>query len=444
MADKKHTLICLYLAFILASTISASTFMHSVQAQTTIMSISPPSVIAVAGQDFTINVDINGVLNLYGWEFKLSWNSTLLDAINAQEGQFLKHSGTTFFSYNVNATEGRMVVDCTLIGNVLGVSGDGTLANITFNVEDGGQSVLDLFEVTLLDPFEQQIPCEVLDGYGSFTYPHDVAVTNVAAWPITVLPGTIVNIDVTVQNQGSFDETFNITIYADSQFIESETVFVSTGLVTGVAFNWNTADFGKGDYSIIASASVVQDETDIADNNKTSSDVVTILHIGHDVAITSVQPAKTVIGQRYVLKVAVKVKNYGTYTETLTADLFVNTTTIQTQSITLTSGEIAQLNFTWGTVGYVYAFTITATAMPVQGEVETADNSLTFGIVKVSCIGDIGGDYITDSKDFVLIKKAIPSISGSSRWNPNADINCDNLVDAKDYQILKNHIPSHV
>jgi len=401
-------------------------------------------VVAVTGEDFTINVDINGVLSLYGWEFRLGWNTTLLDVISAQEGQFLKHGGTTFFSYNANVSEGRMVVDCTLIGNVLGVSGDGTLANITFNVKDGGQSVLDLSEVILVDPFEQQIPCEVLDGYGSFIYPHDVAVTSVTAWPITVLPGAIVNIDVTVQNQGSFDEIFNVTVYADSQFIESETVFVSVGLIAGVEFTWNTEGFGKGDYSIIASASVVQDETDIADNNRTSSDVVTILYIGHDVAITSVQPAKTVIGQGYVLKVAVKVKNYGTYTETFTVDLFVNTTAIQTQSITLTSGEIAQLNFTWDTVRYVYAYTITAVAIPVQGEVETADNSLTFGIVKVSCIGDIGGDYITDSKDFVLIKKAIPSVPGSSRWNPNADINCDNLVDAKDYQILKNHIPSYV
>jgi hypothetical protein len=76
------------------------------------------------------------------------------------------------------------------------------------------------------------------------------------------------------------------------------------------------------------------------------------------------------------------------------------------------------------------------------GETDLSDNTKVYGVVKVSCIGDINGDYVTDAKDFQLVKKAIPSIPGSPKWNPNANVNNDFVIDGKDYQIVKSHIPT--
>lgn len=64
------------------------------------------------------------------------------------------------------------------------------------------------------------------------------------------------------------------------------------------------------------------------------------------------------------------------------------------------------------------------------------------GLKVVSCLGDINLDFLTDGKDFVLVKKAMGSTPGSPRWNPKADLNADSSVGVQDYQIVKTHIPS--
>jgi hypothetical protein len=174
-----------------------------------------------------------------------------------------------------------------------------------------------------------------------------------------------------------------------------------------------------------------------------AENTVTVLCLGHDVAITNVQPAKTVIGQGYDLLIGVAVKNYGTYGEAFDTTACSNQTVIQIQAANLASGESTLMTFTWNTTNAIRAYTITANATILPEENDISDNALVYGIVKVTCIGDINGDYVTDVKDYQLVKEAIPSIPGSLKWYPNADINCDGAITAKDYQLVKSHIPSY-
>jgi hypothetical protein len=60
-----------------------------------------------------------------------------------------------------------MVADCTLLGNVPGVSGSGTLATITFNVKGAGESPLTLWDVALLNSLEHSITTQVVSGYAT-------------------------------------------------------------------------------------------------------------------------------------------------------------------------------------------------------------------------------------------------------------------------------------
>jgi hypothetical protein len=145
-----------------------------------VVSVSPSSVTSSVSQNFTINVNVSGVSDpygLYGWEFILTWNSTLLDAVNVTEGPFLKAATSTFFTSAVNATDGSVKVDCTLTGNVNGVTGDGTLASITFYVYNSGGCPLHLAETILVNsqgqPIQTQAP---VDSYGYFTVASDVAI----------------------------------------------------------------------------------------------------------------------------------------------------------------------------------------------------------------------------------------------------------------------------
>jgi hypothetical protein len=133
------------------------------------LSVEPETVQGRTGQDLTLNISISNVNNLYGWEFYFGWDSSLLSLVSVNEGPFLKSGGNTDFSYFLNTTGEHVVVDCTLEGQIPGVSGDGTLATATFNVTNVGQCPLNLYNVDLRDSSDAQIPCQAISGYGYFS-----------------------------------------------------------------------------------------------------------------------------------------------------------------------------------------------------------------------------------------------------------------------------------
>jgi hypothetical protein len=106
---------------------------------------------------------------------------------------------------------------------------------------------------------------------------HDVAVTNVTSSKIVVCQGfNCCDINVTVANQGSYTETFNVTVYVIDTDTDNTTgiaTFVNVTLAiynsTNLTFDWNTTGFAKGSYTPSAYAEPVPDETDIDNNNFT-------------------------------------------------------------------------------------------------------------------------------------------------------------------------------
>jgi hypothetical protein len=163
-----------------------------------------------------------------------------------------------------------------------------------------------------------------------------------------------------------------------------------------------------------------------------------------DINVTAIKTNKTVVGKGRNLNITASILNEGSLTETFTVDFYANSTLIGTVPIiSLVPGSNINITYTWNTTGWAKAVNISATCTPLPGEADLTDNTKYCDTyVKVSCIGDINGDYVTDSKDFVLVKKAIPSVPGDPKWNPNADMNDSNSCTVTDYQIVKNNIPS--
>ena len=269
-----------------------------------------------------------------------------------------------------------------------------------------------------------------------FTLPHDVAVISVTASPTMAPGGQPISISVTVQNQGTYTESFNVTAYYNSNIIEKQPLSLDRGASAALTFTWNTTEADKGDCAISAEASVVPGETDMRDNVKATNSMVTILSPGHDVAIKSVTPCKTVVGQGYSLFIYIIPKNYGSFTETFNITVYYNETNlIATQNfITLTSGNSTTITFPWNTTGLPYGnYTIRAVADAVPGETETADNTSTYDKVLVTLVGDANGDCWVDWKDLLLmLVPAYGTTLGDPTWNPNCDFNGDNCVDWKD------------
>jgi len=423
---------------LIVSVSSLSILVRSVQsAAVTTVNVVPQSVTASVGEVFTVSIRVTGVLDLYGWQFKLNWTASTLDVVNVVEGSFLNSNRTTFFTFIADNTTGHILVDCTLVGPVLGVNGDGVLANMTFYVKEAGQSPLDLYEATLLNSREMEIPCELAGGYGYFNVGHDVAVTNIEASPTMGLIGDIIEINVTVQNLGGFDENFNVTVHANSQVIGIQSVSLSSDSTANLTFTWDTTGFGKGEYAIAASASVVQGEVETGNNTRTADVVVTLLNLGHDVAIVSVAPLKTVVGQGYSLKIAVTVKDYGVFDEAFNVTAYADSTAVDTQTVALASGQKAVVLIIENTSGIAKGnYTLSAEAGPVPEETETADNTAIDGWVVITIPGDVNGDESVNIYDAIILAGAYNSQPDVQYWNPNADINGDNVVDLYDAILL--------
>ena len=110
-----------------------------------------------------------------------------------------------------------------------------------------------------VDPYPLMQPWSIVN---------DVAVLSVTPSNDMVYQGQVVNITVVVRNEGTVNETFNVTAKYFNRIIGTKTVtnltqYESTTLV----FNWNTTGAPTGfNYEIRAEASTVAGETDIADN----------------------------------------------------------------------------------------------------------------------------------------------------------------------------------
>jgi len=103
---------------------------------------------------------------------------------------------------------------------------------------------------------------------------HDIAVTNVLPSKTVAGLGQVIYVNATVQNQGDFLETFNITAYGNATVIETIEITLSSVNSTTITFTWNTTDFAYGNYTISAVADTVPSETYTTDNTLTDGWVV--------------------------------------------------------------------------------------------------------------------------------------------------------------------------
>ena len=101
------------------------------------------------GDTFTVNIHAETVFDLAGWQFDIAFDPAALEAIDVSEGGFLKtDSGNTFFqSGSINNTAGRITGLSSARLATRGVSGDGTLLQVTFKAKSEGETEVALQNV---------------------------------------------------------------------------------------------------------------------------------------------------------------------------------------------------------------------------------------------------------------------------------------------------------
>ncbi|MEM3576952.1 MAG: cohesin domain-containing protein [Candidatus Bathyarchaeia archaeon] len=429
--------------------------------------VDPPKIFDITltpCHNFTINVNISKATDIYSVEFKLGFDNSILSVVKAEQGDFIPPSVTP--NIEINNAAGYMRFNVSL-GTSL--SGNGSLAIITFHVEGLGKSPLNLYDTKLFDIIGQPLPHTASSG--SF---NNILLAKLAVQPEeiidpTLLPPSTFTINVTIADVEDlygyeFNLTFNpnvliclqITIHDvlnETNYIPNQYIDNLKGFIT-INVTYYPPATPLNIYAQTPLASIKFRVKAIGSSNLTLCNTKLINSIGQpiahetyngffqslirDIAIVDLYAYPTAVYQGQKANITVTVRNEGNITETFSIKIYYDDTIIMTINITdLPPSEDATETITWSTNGVPFGnHTIKAEVPSVPYELDITDNIFFDGTVKIKIPGDINGDDIVDVLDALLASNAFGTNPGMPNWNPDCDINGDDIVDIFDMILL--------
>ena len=140
---KKSKIVALLTVSILLS--SLAIFINPAAGQTTTVKVDPSLTeyyVKATGTQFTVAVKITDVTNLYGFDFKLRWNTTFLDyvshSVSVPRDTYLDGvlwNPVLQLADEVNATEGTYWISYASVSPAPSFNGTGTVFTITFGIK---------------------------------------------------------------------------------------------------------------------------------------------------------------------------------------------------------------------------------------------------------------------------------------------------------------------
>ncbi len=114
---------------------------------------------------FIVRINPQDVTDLAGWQSDIAFDPTVLEAIEVNEGDFLKQEGgTTFFQKgSIDNRTGKIRGISSARLNENGVNGTGTLLSVTFKAKAVGESRLTLDNFQFGSSAGEVIPIQLLD-----------------------------------------------------------------------------------------------------------------------------------------------------------------------------------------------------------------------------------------------------------------------------------------
>jgi len=106
-----------------------------------VLYLEPANLSLTSHQDFTVELKATSITNLKGYSVTLSYDPTLLSLQEVTEGPFLSAKGKTFF-YS-KEENGTILINNALLGTDLSISGEGTLATLSFTCLKAGSTSIE-------------------------------------------------------------------------------------------------------------------------------------------------------------------------------------------------------------------------------------------------------------------------------------------------------------
>jgi len=417
------------------------------------ISVSPQSIInpsLVPCKNFTININLENFVDLFSFEFWLGYDTLVLDTVEVNvdpafpppvEIQIVEPDGQIRVAANTS----------------IPITGNLTIASITFHVTDQGESVIDLHNITLTDSWSEPIPCEEpVDGYFN-----NVLVAKLYVYPPeivdpTLTPSSDFQIDIKMQNIFNF-YSYEFGLAYDSNVItclgaiihptDNDTNFHTeiiihdapgnilvnltyhppaepksiTAPTTIVSIYFQAKNYGSTALDLHDTKIVKQSGEEIPHEVEDGF----FATLTRDVAIIHVEPSRNMTYPGRIINITVVAANLGDIQETFNVTTYYDENEIGTQTvIDLPANQNITLVFPWNTTGLQPCtnYTIKAEATQVPYEQNITNNIYIDGYVKIKMIGDVNGDGKIDIYDITTAAGVYGSKEGDPNWNPDADV----------------------
>jgi hypothetical protein len=178
---------------------------------------------------------------VFGYSIKFSWDSSVVTTTigDVNEGNLLSDLGGTFF-YVAPGTGDEIVVDCALLGSIVGATGPGTLFTIDFTGLAVGTSDIDVTIINVRDQYNNHL--------SGFSEDNGLLIVDVSAPTITnvmIQNTTLAHTDVYIKDTDGAQVTATV-VDDDPAFGTSDIVANLFGLGGGTAVNPVSYDSGTG------------------------------------------------------------------------------------------------------------------------------------------------------------------------------------------------------
>lgn len=153
-----------------------------------VLRVVPPAVMNFSkapGERFYVNVTALRVASLHGFRMRLSFDASVIECVDVQEGMLLQTLGNTTTFHTIDNTLGSIFASVNFTSPEAAVTGNGTLVRLAFSVEAAGETGLHLYDVGLFSSDGSSLPYVTYDGYFNNKLNFDIAMP-LALFGVTV------------------------------------------------------------------------------------------------------------------------------------------------------------------------------------------------------------------------------------------------------------------
>jgi len=148
--------------------------------------------------------------------------------------------------------------------------------------------------------------------------------------------------------------------------------------------NYNGTDLNKGSGQNATGSDGIGDTPCLINENNADKYPLIRLWTAPDIAVLNVTPSKLTVGSSMLVYINITVLNQGNKIEGFNLIAYANTISLHTQYFTLTSDNSTIFTYAWNTSGFPEGnYTMSAYALPLEGETDTIDNLYVDGTVRI-------------------------------------------------------------